>query len=322
MKRWKFLAQKLAQQIPCLLILVAESHGSSPGRQGFKMVVAADETICGSIGGGIMEHKLVEKAKSLLQREEQKFIFQQQVHHKRAATNQSGLICSGEQSVLFIPFFTTTIVSQVLAAYEQAQPILLTIKPQAIECHALKTTQEISFQYQFTTSEDWIYQEWLPYQDTIHIIGAGHVGLALSRQMKLLNFRVKLYDDRTGLNTFQENDAATEKRIIDYAKIATEIPADPKAFVVIMSFGYRSDKLILRALYQHQFRYLGIMGSDYKLKQLYESYAEEGIPAAALAKIHAPVGLKIYSKTPAEIAVSIAAQIIQIKNKDLPGGRT
>ncbi len=322
MKRWKFLAQKLAQQIPCLLIIVAESQGSSPGRQGFKMVVAADDTICGSIGGGIMEHKLVEKAKSLLQRRAQQFIFQPQLHHKRAATNQSGLICSGEQSVLFIPFFTTKIVSQILSAYEQAQPVRLTIKPQLIACNTLAAVQKMPDQYQFTAGENWIYEEWLPYQDTIHIIGAGHVGLALSRQMKLLDFRVKLYDDRAELNTFQANDAATEKRIVDYANIATEIPSDPSAFVVIMSFGYRSDKLILRALYQHQFRYLGVMGSDYKIKQLYENYAEEGISAEAFAQVHAPVGLKIFSKTPAEIAVSIAAQIIQLKNKDLPGGRT
>ena len=73
MKIWQFLNKKLQSDISTILLLVLESKGSSPGRQGFKMAVAADGELCGSIGGGIMEHKLVEKATDMLQKEEKDF---------------------------------------------------------------------------------------------------------------------------------------------------------------------------------------------------------------------------------------------------------
>ena len=64
MNVWIFIHEKLSAALDVMLLYVLESEGSSPGRQGFKMAVAADGTFCGTIGGGIMEHKLVEKAKS------------------------------------------------------------------------------------------------------------------------------------------------------------------------------------------------------------------------------------------------------------------
>ena len=62
MEVWEFIAEKLRSGIPVILLYVLESNGSSPGRQGFKMAVSNGE-LCGSIGGGIMEYKLVETAK-------------------------------------------------------------------------------------------------------------------------------------------------------------------------------------------------------------------------------------------------------------------
>nr|MBU9937210.1 XdhC family protein [Ferruginibacter sp.] len=67
---WEFIHAKLSATVPVLLLYVLESEGSSPGRKGFKMAVSADGTFCGTIGGGIMEHKLVEKAKDILRKNE------------------------------------------------------------------------------------------------------------------------------------------------------------------------------------------------------------------------------------------------------------
>ena len=97
-----------------MLLYVLESSGSSPGRQGFFMAVNANNEMAGSIGGGIMEHKFVEMAKASLEagvegREtgagsrEAGHTIKKQIHDKSASKNQSGMICSGEQTILLYP---------------------------------------------------------------------------------------------------------------------------------------------------------------------------------------------------------------------------
>jgi xanthine dehydrogenase accessory factor len=92
------------------------------------------------------------------------------------------------------------------------------------------------------------------------------------------------------------------------------IPSGPHHFVVIMTVGYRTDDIAIRALWDKQFRYFGVLGSQSKIEKMFADYRAEGIPDEKLKAIHAPVGLAIHSQTPEEIAVSIAAEIIQIKN--------
>src|SRR5262245_35842603 len=98
---WQFIAKRLGRKEKVMLLVVAESSGSSPGRQGFKMAVGADGQLCGSIGGGIMEVKLAELAKARLKKEEPEAIVKRQIHRASAPLDRSGMICSGEQTVLF-----------------------------------------------------------------------------------------------------------------------------------------------------------------------------------------------------------------------------
>ena len=107
MKIWRFIKDKLEKNISVVLLYVLDSKGSSPGRQGFKMAVANDHEIFGTIGGGIMEHKLVELSKSALQKGEEKIILKPQNHDKSEGKNHSGMICSGNQYVAMIPLNRT-----------------------------------------------------------------------------------------------------------------------------------------------------------------------------------------------------------------------
>ncbi|HMC99754.1 MAG TPA: XdhC family protein, partial [Ferruginibacter sp.] len=100
---WHFIHEKLEAAVPVMLMYVLESEGSSPGRQGFKMAVAFDGTFCGTIGGGIMEHKLVEKSKQMLIDGATGIELKQQYHDKEQGSDQSGMICSGSQLNAFIP---------------------------------------------------------------------------------------------------------------------------------------------------------------------------------------------------------------------------
>jgi len=123
-----------------------------------------------------------------------------------------------------------------------------------------------------------------------------------------------LMDDRADLNTMAANQWTHERSVVDYAQISAVIPEDPELYVVLVSFGYRTDDILVRQLIRKKFKYLGMMGSAEKIKTLLEGLRKDGFSEEEIARLRAPIGLPIHSKTPEEIAVSIAAEVIQRKN--------
>ena len=322
MNTWLFARDKLRAQVPVILLWVLESEGSSPGRRGFKMAVAADGSFQGTIGGGMMEHKLVEKARALLAAGQATVFLQSQYHDKARVRDQSGMICSGSQLLAFVPLQPAQegLLNQLLLAFSRQRDGLIGLDPQGLRLDPDTTNGQTGLE--FTDEEHWRYTETLDQRPVIHIIGAGHVGLALSQQMSLLGFYIRLYDNRPGLNTFLDNPFAHEKIVCDYETIDSLLLGAEDDFVVIMTFGYRDDKIVFRRLYNKRFHYLGMLGSDAKILTLMREFEAEGIPPESWQHCFVPIGLPIYSKTPAEIAVSIAAEIIREKNRDLPTGRS
>lgn len=314
MNVWEFILDKLLATQQVMLLYVLESEGSSPGRQGFKMAVAADGTFYGTIGGGIMEHKLVEKAKSMLQQNKNTVLLMRQHHDKAHASDQSGMICSGSQLNAFIPLTNSDrlTIEKIISAEKRS----IQLSPNGLQLVDV-ALQDI----QYNSNENWFYREPINQQSVIHIIGGGHVGLALSELMNFLGFYIKLYDDRPELNTIAANSFAHEKHIVNYDLIASNFIDVEKDYAVIMTIGYRTDKTVLKQLLDSSFLYLGLLGSDHKIKTLMEELVAEGIPAYRLKNIHSPIGLNILSKTTREIAVSIAAEIIREKNREQPTGR-
>lgn len=315
MNVWKFILDKLSGAQQVMLLYVLESEGSSPGRQGFKMAVAADGTFCGTIGGGIMEHKLVEKAKVMLLQGISAVSVMRQHHDKEHASNQSGMICSGSQLNAFIPLtITDKLTVEKIIASEKTH---IQFSP-----NGLQVADECVTGLHYKTDTDWLYSEAIDQQPVIHIIGGGHVGLALSELMHFLGFYIKLYDDRPELNTIAANSFAHEKHIINYDAIASHFIDVENDYAVIMTIGYRTDKTVLKQLLNKTFFYLGLLGSEHKIKMLIKELEEEGFLSQSLKKIHTPIGINIFSKTTKEIAVSIAAEIICEKNKELSTGRS
>jgi xanthine dehydrogenase accessory factor len=312
---WKFILGKLNTGVNVQLLYVLESEGSSPGRKGFKMAVAADGVFCGTIGGGIMEHKLVEKAKAMLHEKEANVLLMRQHHDKTHTSNQSGMICSGSQLNAFIPVSVKdrATIESILSAEKNT----IHLSPEGIQL-----TDESGQGLTYRSDADWLYTEPINHQPVIHIIGGGHVSLALSELMHFIGFYIKVYDDREDLNTMQQNSFADEKHFISSYEEINKFMAPGKGdYVVVISFGYRTDKAAMKQLLNQPFFFLGLIGSDQKIETLFAELKEEGIPAEVLEKVHAPVGIDIYSKTAPEIAVSIAAEIIREKNKGLPTGR-
>jgi len=316
---WEFINDKFFANINVMLLYVLESEGSSPGRKGFKMAVTADGDMCGTIGGGIMEHKFVEKAKSLLLSGSKAIELIKQFHDKTHDKNQSGMICSGSQLIVLIPLSpdANNVIKQIINAQKEKENKTIYISPTGI-----KVTDQPPKGLDSKTKTNWSYTESINQKPVIHIIGGGHVGLALTELMNYLGFYIKLYDDRNELNTIQQNLFADEKHFIDYNVIGEQIETSKNDFVVIMTIGYRTDKVVLKQLLSKDFFYLGLLGSEKKNERLFEELKNEGVDQGKLDKIFAPIGINIFSKTTKEIAVSIAAQIILEKNKNLPTGRT
>lgn len=313
-----------------MLLYVLQSEGSSPGRAGFFMAVNAAGDMEGSIGGGIMEHKFIETAKDRLKAgislqfsdlqntytDDSRITVKKQIHNKSAPANQSGMICSGEQTILLYrvaPEDALTI-KQLIASLEAHQNGTLQLSPTGI--HFTTAPPDTDFFFSMASEVEWLYREKTGYKNHLYVIGAGHCALALCRLMQEMEFYIHLYDDRSSLKTFQENNYVHEKKIIDdYKELTGLVPGGENQYVVVMTVGYRTDDIAVRTLWNRSYKYFGLLGSKSKIGKMFTDYRAEGIPDSLLQPIHAPVGIGIHSETPEEIAISIAAEIIQVKNK-------
>lgn len=314
-KKWKLIYNSLSDNMPVMLLYVLESKGSSPGRQGFFMAVNVNGEMEGSIGGGIMEHKFVEMAKEKLRVGSLELGLKKQIHDKSAANNQSGMICSGEQTILLYPVEKKDLntVQNIIQSLEENKNGTLILSPDGILFS--DAIPEKDFEFTFQSEENWLYKEKTGYKNKLFIIGGGHCSFAFSKLMRTMDFYVQVYDDRENLKTMLENDAVHENHFIsNYSDLKDQIPSGQNHYVVIMTFGYRTDDIALKALLNKEFKYIGVLGSKKKMEKLFEDNRKEGIDESLLQRIHTPIGLDIKSQTPEEIAVSIAAEIIKIKN--------
>ena len=317
MKFWQHLLTKLQQeQQSVYLLTVIENSGSSPGRKGFKMLVAQDGFIFGSIGGGIMEFTLVEEIKELLTLKELPIFFRKQLHQGNGK-DKSGMICSGEQTVIFHPLNSAHIllIETIINCLQNNQQKTLSLSPTGIEL--IETRISEKYQTVITSAMDWNFKELIGFKETLYIVGGGHVGLAVSQLFRQLGFHVVVFDNRDNLNTLEANNYAHEKHVIDYLEIGKHIKQGNDSYVAIMTNKYTDDKLVLSKIIRNQHKFIGVLGSKAKLKTMWEVLQKEGFSLDELNQIHAPIGLSIKSQTPEEIAVSIAAEIIMVKNENL-----
>ncbi len=349
---WNFAAERLKQNESVMLLVVAESLGSSPGRQGFKMIVARDD-LAGSIGGGVMEVALVEQAKFKIQSSKFKIESEvvEQVHRKNSP-DASGMICSGKQTIIVrkLNIEDLRIVQKIIQYLKNNRLRYLQIteskiqvgwhkrsnfnfnfvvnNPHGLETHvrlvpnytdikiAEKSQTADKIETDVSQISTFLYEEKLGFKNNLYIIGGGHCALALSELMSKMDFHISLFDDRASLNTLAKNEFVDEKRIIDsYENIGEFIESGANVYVVVMTLGYKFDEIVIRKLFHKNFKYFGVLGSKAKMKTLLKNLEKENFDKEKLKQIRTPIGLKINSRTPEEIAVSIAAEIIAVKNK-------
>ncbi len=159
-----------------------------------------------------------------------------------------------------------------------------------------------------------VYVELAGSQNRMVICGAGHVAIPIIKIAKLVGFHVTVIDDRS---EFTENalKAGADNVICDGFEAAMDtIEGNDFTYFVIVTRGHRYDNDCLRSALKKKYAYLGMMGSSRRVAMVKNDMINEGFDPEAVAGIHSPIGLAIGSDTPEEIAVSILAEIIQVKN--------
>ncbi|MBR2675103.1 MAG: XdhC family protein [Mogibacterium sp.] len=160
-----------------------------------------------------------------------------------------------------------------------------------------------------------IYSETLGSEKEIIICGAGHVSMPVIRIAKMMNFRVTAIDDR---EAFVQNALANGADIgicKGFEEALTEIPGTKDSFFIIVTRGHRYDRECLLSIIGKPHAYIGMIGSRRKVGMVKKSLADAGVSQEIIDSVHTPIGLEIGAETPEEIAVSIMAEIIEVKNK-------
>ncbi len=160
-----------------------------------------------------------------------------------------------------------------------------------------------------------VYFEFLRQSYKAVVFGAGHISLSIIKMCNLIDLPVTVIDDRL---TFINNAAAAGADNViceSFERALDNIQGDKSTFFIIVTRGHRYDQLCLEKVICKENAYIGMIGSRSKVKKVLDNLEDQGISRERLDKVYTPIGLKIGAETPAEIALSIMAEIIEVKNK-------
>ncbi|MCX6738564.1 MAG: XdhC family protein [Candidatus Parcubacteria bacterium] len=309
-----FLIDSIQNSNPVILMTVVSSSGHAPGREGFMMAVTED-TLFGTIGGGTIEKNMVKIARKRLAENTGAPEIFHRIHKLSAKKNASGMICGGTQTIAIHPLRKNS-----LAILEQCEesflsdhdPKTLRLSFLGIEC--LNEIRNSPHSFMNFCDSCWFYEETIGQKNTAYIFGGGHVCLALSPVLASLGFRIAVLDERPFINTLQENKWCDQLFISPFETLPNLIKEGQSSYAFIMTPSHIHDEMVLRGLLGKNLKYIGMMASKTKVAEIFANLEKDGFSKEKLKMVHSPIGLSIKSRTPAEIAISIAAEVIQVKN--------
>ncbi len=332
------LTASLSAGRAAVLCSITSSSGSTPRGPGAKMLVLEDGEPTGTIGGGAVEYQAVQLARRLLAEKRSDFA---SYHLSAGETADTGMICGGDVRVYFQflepnrPLPVLRAVAELLEGADAAwlvtaiQPdnswrmgvfdrqnglrFLPDIGPETVE--PLLGRRGV-----LAEGCPALYVEPLNRAGTVYLFGAGHVGRALTQILALADFRVVVWDERPLAAKQELLPGAAEVRCGPYAGALEQLPpltADD--YVVIMTPGHLADCTMLAQVLPTPARYIGCIGSRKKVAATREKLLAAGFSEAEMDRVYAPIGLPIGGKTPAEVAISVAAQMIACRSGRLKG---
>ena len=177
-------------------------------------------------------------------------------------------------------------------------------------CYRLKEGEELGM---ICGGDTEIFVEPILSAPTVYIFGGGHIALPLAKMVKIAGFKIVVIDDRPEYANPQRFPEAERTLVTDFAQAFSKLKADKSSYIVIVTHGHRGDEAVLGGAIATQAKYIGMIGSKTKNTAVFSHLLAKGASQEKLDQVHAPIGLSIHAQTPEEIAVSILAEIIQVK---------
>jgi xanthine dehydrogenase accessory factor len=318
-------------------VTVLGTIGSSPRHSGATMLVKADGSITGTIGGGPLEGSIIERAREALRTGRSLT--------ERFESAALGMACGGGGIVLIEPVdHSLTTVQELFRALtglldQGRRGWLVTVVAEeddggasvrrclvqadgsvtgdpVCEPESLQVLAKRGGTYDRIVAGDpaRTYVEQIGVRGSAYVFGAGHCGEKLVPVLSGLGFFTVIVDDRPEFASRERFPAADRIVVPDsFDGVVGTLPIDEDSYLVIVTRGHSHDTSVLAQALRTKAHYVGMIGSKKKVAGAFRALAEEGFSPADLARVHAPIGLSIGAETPEEIAVSIAAQLIQVR---------
>lgn len=320
---------------------ILASSGSTPRRKGSWMVTDSDGRAVGTVGGGILEASVIRESINVLN-DKRGRILNVVLNGNDAAA--SGMICGGSARVLIN--YVDPDVEGTVDFFENLSDItnrnlparIITYLPHdgtvPLRCQCIidrdgalrgntgfdedvqKAVKESRNAYDvYTKLERWqVYVEETGTGGTAYIFGAGHCGEKLCPVLKPLGFRVVVIDDRSEFANEGRFPAADEILVPEsYENIVAPLGIDKESYLIVVTRGHMHDETVLRQCLRTDAGYIGMIGSLPKRNAIYSHLLSDGYTQADIDRVHSPIGLPILAETPEEIAISIAAELIQVR---------
>lgn len=160
-----------------------------------------------------------------------------------------------------------------------------------------------------------IFAEVVGHEKNLIICGGGHVSIPVIQMGLMMGFRVTVLEDRPKFANDARRAGAQHVICDSFASGLKQVDGDADTYFVIVTRGHRYDQVCLEQIAKKDHAYIGMIGSRLRVKKVLELLVENGANEEVLKKVHTPIGLDIGAETPAEIAVAIMGEIIQVKNE-------
>jgi len=160
-----------------------------------------------------------------------------------------------------------------------------------------------------------IFLEPILSQETLYLFGAGHISQSTAAMGKMLGFRIIVIDPRPEYNNIDRFPDADSLIAEEYDSAFTKLSVDKDSYIVIYTTGHILDEQCLRFAVGTEAKYIGMIGSKKKVKEVKERLLQKGVSQLQLDRVHAPIGIEIGAETPQEIAMSILTEIIKVKRR-------
>jgi xanthine dehydrogenase accessory factor len=332
---------------PFVVATVVRTKGSTPQKPGAKLLVRKDGSGVGTLGGGCVEGDIWFAAKELMKRGGSALEREYELNEDLAA--QDGLVCGGTMYFLIDPAYRPddyrAYASEIEEAYDGGRAVALasivkssgnggrgtgeklfvredgstdgTLGSGPLDREAVRKALDLMAygRSEYVKAADGIeyFVEAYTTPPQMVLCGGGHVSKAIAPLAKSLGFRVFVTDDReefASVDRFHEADIVVAKTPED---ALPQLPINANSFVIIATRGHRYDNVALEAAIETPAKYVGLLGSRRKTILIYEDLIRNGVSVDRVREVRSPVGLDIHARTPAEIAVSIMAEVLMFR---------